>query len=138
MTGPRLHWLLRLYIRAWRERYGEELSYLIATERLGGRIVLDVVLAAAKEHVLTALAKGEKTMTTHRGSAGMLVRSPSAYLPLAMSVLALILALASVLLFGSARQADEGAAAHLFQMLVSGRFRWSFDPCCSASGGTVH
>ena len=121
MTGPRLHWLLRLYPRAWRERYGEELSDLIATETPGGRIVLDVVLGAAKEHVFTALSKGENVMTTYRGSAGILVRSPSAYLPLMMSVLALILVLASVLLFGSARQADEGAAAHLFQMLVIGQ-----------------
>lgn len=121
MTGSRLHWLLRLYPRAWRDRYGEELSDLIATETLNGRLVLDVALGAAREHVFTALSKGEEIMAICRGSAGILVRTPSAYLPLAMSVLALMLAFGSILLFGAARQADEGAAAHLFQLLVIGQ-----------------
>ena len=60
-------------------------------------------------------------MATYPGSAGVLVRSPSAYLPLAMSVLALALVLVSVLLFGTVRQPDEGAVVHLFQLLVIGQ-----------------
>lgn len=121
MTGPRLHWLLRLYPRAWRDRYGDELSDLIATEPLNGRLVLDVALGAAREHLFTALSKGEKVMAVYRGSTAILARAPSAYLPLAMSALALMLVLGSVLLFGAARQPDEGAAAHLFQLLVIGQ-----------------
>lgn len=121
MSSPRLHWLLRLYPRAWRDRYGDELSDLIATERLNGLVVLDVVLGAAKEHMFTTFSKGEKVMAICRGSAGTLARMPSAYMPLAMSALAFLLVLGSILLFGAVRQADEGAAAHLFQLLVIGQ-----------------
>lgn len=46
------------------------------------------------------------------------LRRPSAYLPIAMSLLALTLVLTQVVLFGTAREPDEGALAHLFQLLV--------------------
>jgi hypothetical protein len=38
-----------------------------------------------------------------------------------MSLAALILVLVSVTLFGAAREADEGTAAHLWQLLVAGQ-----------------
>jgi hypothetical protein len=38
--------LLRLYPRAWRERYGEEFLEVLARERLGPRLVLDVLAGA--------------------------------------------------------------------------------------------
>lgn len=60
-------------------------------------------------------------MVTARGNAGVLVRTPSAGLPVAMSALALIVVLGNIALFGAARQPDEGAAAHLFQILVVGQ-----------------
>jgi hypothetical protein len=47
-----------------------------------------------------------------------LLRRPSAYVPVAMSVVALAVVLGHVALFGAAREADEGAAAHLFQLLM--------------------
>jgi hypothetical protein len=46
------------------------------------------------------------------------LRQPGAYLPVAMSLAALALALGNVVLFGLAREADEGAAAHIFQLLM--------------------
>ena len=48
-----------------------------------------------------------------------LLRRPSAFLPVAMSLVALVVVLANVALFGTHRQADEGAAAHVFQFLVA-------------------
>ena len=51
----------------------------------------------------------------------VLLKQPSAFLPIAMSLAALILVLVSVTLFGAAREADEGATAHLWQLLVAGQ-----------------
>ena len=51
----------------------------------------------------------------------VLLRQPSAFLPIAMSVAALILVVVSVTLYGAAREADEGTAAHLWQLLVAGQ-----------------
>ncbi len=48
-----------------------------------------------------------------------MVKKPSAFLPLAMSLAALALVLGHVTLFGAAREADEGTAAHLWQLLMA-------------------
>jgi hypothetical protein len=48
-----------------------------------------------------------------------LLRKPSAYLPLLMSFAALAVVVGHVTFFGAAREADEGAAAHFFQLLVA-------------------
>jgi hypothetical protein len=45
-------------------------------------------------------------------------RQPSAFLPIAMSLAALIIVLAQIVLVGVAPQADEGTAAHLWQLLI--------------------
>jgi len=47
-----------------------------------------------------------------------LFRRPSGFLPLAMSSIALLLVLAQVATVGVAPQADEGAAAHIWQLLM--------------------
>jgi len=48
----------------------------------------------------------------------MVLKQPSAFLPVAMSLAALATVLGHIALFGVARQADEGAAAHIFQLLI--------------------
>jgi hypothetical protein len=48
-----------------------------------------------------------------------LIKRPTAFLPLAMSSAALAVVLAHIGLFGTARQADEGTAAHLWQLLMA-------------------
>ena len=48
---------------------------------------------------------------------GML-RKPSAFLPMAMSLAALASVLIHIALFGAAREPDEGTAAHIFQLLL--------------------
>ncbi|MFN7941202.1 MAG: hypothetical protein U0X73_06360 [Thermoanaerobaculia bacterium] len=49
-----------------------------------------------------------------------MLKRPSALLPLAMSLAALATVLIHVALYGAAREADEGTAAHLFQLLLVG------------------
>ena len=50
-----------------------------------------------------------------------LMKHPSAFIPLAMSLAALAIVLGHVTMFGAAREADEGAAAHLWQLLMAGQ-----------------
>lgn len=50
-----------------------------------------------------------------------LLKHPSAFLPLAMSFAALTTVLVHLTLFGVARQADEGTAAHIWQLLMAGQ-----------------
>jgi hypothetical protein len=49
----------------------------------------------------------------------MLLRRPSAFLPIAMSLAALSTVGIAVGLLGLGRQADEGAPAHLWQLLMA-------------------
>jgi len=50
-----------------------------------------------------------------------MLRKPSGFLPVGMSFAALVVVLAHVIMFGTARQADEGAAAHVWQLLMAGQ-----------------
>ena len=50
-----------------------------------------------------------------------LLARPSAFMPVIMSVLAFAVVLVAVTFFGDAHQTDEGAAAHLWQLLVLGQ-----------------
>ena len=47
-----------------------------------------------------------------------MMKQPSAYLPVAMSFAAFATVLGHVVRFGVAREADEGTAAHIFQLLM--------------------
>jgi DNA-binding CsgD family transcriptional regulator len=51
----------------------------------------------------------------------VILKNPSAFLPLAMSLGALATVLIYVAIFGPARQADEGTAAHIWQILMAGQ-----------------
>ena len=46
------------------------------------------------------------------------MKQPSAFLPVAMSLAALAMVLGHVAMFGAVREADEGTAAHIFQLLM--------------------
>ena len=50
-----------------------------------------------------------------------LLKHPSAFLPLAMSLAGLALVLGHVAIFGIVHEADEGAAAHIWQLLMAGQ-----------------
>jgi hypothetical protein len=46
---------------------------------------------------------------------------PTALIPVAMSLAALVIVIGYAARFGVARQADEGTAAHLWQLLMAGQ-----------------
>jgi hypothetical protein len=52
-------------------------------------------------------------------SAIALLKRPSAFVPVAMSIAALAIVLVHIIVSGTARQADEGTAAHLWQLLMA-------------------
>ena len=49
------------------------------------------------------------------------IRQPSAFIPIAMSIAALVTVLYHIAMFGAAREPDEGAAAHIWQLLMAGQ-----------------
>jgi hypothetical protein len=50
-----------------------------------------------------------------------LLKRPSAFMPLAMSLAALATVIGYAAMFGTARQEDEGTAAHVWQLLMAGQ-----------------
>jgi hypothetical protein len=50
-----------------------------------------------------------------------MVRRPVAFLPIAMSLAALAVVLSSIAMFGVVHEADEGASAHIWQLLMAGQ-----------------
>ncbi len=49
------------------------------------------------------------------------MKQPSAFLPLAMSLTALGIVLGHMAIYGIVHEADEGAAAHIWQLLMAGQ-----------------
>ena len=49
----------------------------------------------------------------------VMFKKPSAFLPVTMSLAALAVVLVQIIMSGTARQADEGTAAHLWQILMA-------------------
>ena len=47
------------------------------------------------------------------------IKQPSAFLPLAMSLAALVMVLGHAAIFGVVHEADEGTPAHIFQLLMA-------------------
>jgi hypothetical protein len=60
-------------------------------------------------------------MTQYPNSILSLSRKPSAFVPMAMSLTALAVVLASIIMFGAVHEADEGAVAHIWQLLMAGQ-----------------
>jgi hypothetical protein len=50
---------------------------------------------------------------------GTMIKRPSAFVPVAMSLAALGVVIVHIIISGTARQADEGTAAHLWQLLMA-------------------
>lgn len=48
-----------------------------------------------------------------------ILKRPTAFLPITMSLAALVVLVAHLAMFGAARESDEGAAAHLWQLLMA-------------------
>jgi hypothetical protein len=121
--NPRLaRWLTRLYPPAWRERYGEEFETLLETGPSDLRTLANSVRSAVHEHIFPTQGGN---MDQSPNSFSAMIKRPSAFLPVAMSLIALTMVL-TTLTIGLAhtggvivRDPDEGATAHLFQLLMT-------------------
>lgn len=112
------HLLVSLYPRPWKDRYGAEFEALLHAGRGDLRASANVVWSALHEHIFPTTGLG---VNQYPRSVFALTRKPSAFLPLAMSLTALVVVLGHVAMFGVVREADEGAAAHIWQLLMAGQ-----------------
>jgi hypothetical protein len=110
--------LTRLYPRAWRQRYGSEFEALLLDGQGGLQAGANVVWSAIREHI-SPTQGGRMNQPSY--SFLNLFKIPSAFIPVAMSLSALALVLVHIALYGVAREADEGATAHLWQLLMAGQ-----------------
>lgn len=60
-------------------------------------------------------------MNQYPNSVLSLSKKPSAFVPMAMSLTALAVLLGSMVTSGVARETDEGAIAHIWQLLMAGQ-----------------
>jgi hypothetical protein len=58
-----MRWLLRLYPAAWRERYGEEFSAVLASQRASVGLVLDVIGGAIDAHLYPQIRQSKSKQT---------------------------------------------------------------------------
>lgn len=114
--------LVGLYPRVWRERYGAEFEAVLEAGHGGLGTAVDVVWSALWEHVspLGNFAMNASSCT-FGSKFGAMTRQASAFLPLMMSAVALLAVLGHVAVYGVVREADEGATAHIWQILIAGQ-----------------
>jgi hypothetical protein len=120
MTPRFARWLVRLYPRDWRDSYGEEFEALLQDGPGGFRALLDVLCSALRERVVTPFTL-IAVMNQYPNSILLLSKKPSAFVPTAMSLTALAVVLGSIIMFGVVHDADEGAIAHIWQLLMAGQ-----------------
>jgi len=112
------HLLTRLYLRQWRKRYGAEFEALLLTSQSDLRTIANVAWCAIHERLVPTIGG---TMTQPAITLRTILKKPSALLPIAMSLTALAMVLGDVALDGVVRETDEGAVAHLWQILMAGQ-----------------
>lgn len=106
----------RLYPRSWRDRYGEEFEAFLLTQGGAAPTLLNVAWSALKERVFPARTLVDVECSPSFAS---IMKKPSAIVPMAMSLAALGVVFGHIAMAGIARQADEGAAAHSWQLLMA-------------------
>ncbi len=52
---------------------------------------------------------------------GSPLKHPAAWIPIVMSLAAIVTVISHIAIFGVAREVDEGAAAHIWQLLMAGQ-----------------
>lgn len=116
MNSRLVRMLVRLYPRVWRERYGAEFEAFLEDGHEGFCAVSDIVCGAMYEHVFRIRGGSMKSNVWTFGSIG---KRPSAVLAMAMSLTALAMVLGHAAVFGVVHEADEGSAAHIWQLLMA-------------------
>lgn len=113
-------WLLHAYPRPWRERYGSEFLELLNTCHGRADTVIDVLWAALRERCVPTV-KSAPVQLVGPGSIRALWARPSGFVPMVLSLAALALLTGRLVTVGIARHGDEGAFAHLWQLLMAGQ-----------------
>jgi hypothetical protein len=124
VNGRLARLLTRLYPRRWRERYGAEFEDLLEGGSAGLGPSANVIWSAMREHMIPT---DGGSMNLPANSFGAMVKRPTAFLPLAMSFGAMAtVSIAVMYSFAHGglellRESDEGAAAHIWQLLMAGQ-----------------
>lgn len=113
--------LVRLYPREWRERFGPELQDLLEAQPINPSTFVDVARAALSEQLIIHLKLGGEHMQTYPASVVAMARKPSGFIPIAMSLCTMAMLAAAISMHGAVRDPDEGAVAHIFQLLMVGQ-----------------
>jgi hypothetical protein len=120
--NPRLaRRLTRLYPRAWRQRYADEFEALLESCPSDLRTLANSLLSALHEHISPTQGAN---MDRDPKSFGAMLRRPSAFLPVVMSLSCLAMLLGAILIGlmdhnPVHREHDEGPLAHIFQLLMT-------------------
>lgn len=114
-------YLVALYPRAWRLRYGDELEELVGDQRLSFAIAFDLIRGAVDAHLHPEIFGSSMQTAGGAQLRGPTLRRPSALIPIVMSAAALAVVLSYIAMHGPARQPDEGTATHLWQLLMAGQ-----------------
>ena len=112
------HLLVCLYPRLWRARYGKEFETFLRSGHNDLLTSANVICSALREHLFPTR---NQEPDQHAPAFVTVTKQPCAFLPLSMSLIALCLVLVNVSVYGGIRQADEGTAAHLWQLLMAGQ-----------------
>lgn len=112
------HLLTQLYPRNWKDRYGAEFEAFLQAGQGGLGTSANVIWSALWEHIFPTRGGN---MDQPIRSFGTIMRQPSAFLPLAMSLTALTIVIVHVAIYGVTHEADEGTPAHLWQLLMAGQ-----------------
>jgi len=113
--------LTRLYPRPWKDRYGAEFVAHLEDGAGSIRTTINVVCSAFRERISPTIG-GNMEQPVY--SFGAVIKRPSAFIPVAMSLTALALVLGRVALVGTGPEVvingrpDEGTVAHIFQLLI--------------------
>jgi hypothetical protein len=110
--------LVYMYPRAWKQRYGKEFEAMLQSESGGIRTAANVIRSAFYEHIFPT---GGHKMDPQPRSFIAMTKQITAFVPVAMSLVALTLVLSNVAIYGVVRQSDEGTVAHIWQLLMAGQ-----------------
>lgn len=115
--------LLRLYPKAWRDRFGGELLDMLECTPTTISTLIDVAQGAAAEWLFNPSGLRGEEMQAYPANVISLARKPSALIPLAMSLCAISIVGITFALGGAAHPEprDEGTLARIFQLLLIGQ-----------------
>lgn len=127
MSPAFARFLTRFYPRAWRERYGAEFEAFLLEENFHSgagfgaevRTAANAFCSALDEHIHPSQGGNMEPVPN---TFAAILRKPSAFVPVLMSLTGLGIVLGHIALYGVTHEADEGATAHIWQLLMAGQF----------------